>query len=95
MLFAWLGAANLQAQGTVVSFDDLPGAYFFANTGQNIGNYYPAFTLGPAVTALSVSRFGGYSSTAYPPHSGDVAIWDAADPTITVTFTSPVQSLGI
>src|SRR5579884_983289 len=88
-----LMAPALQAQ--TYTFSDLPNSYFFNNGGQNIGNYYSGITLGPNVTALSVTRFGGYNSAAYPPHSGDVAIWDASDPTITVSLASPVQSVGV
>jgi len=47
------------------------------------------------VTALSVTQFGGYDNTGFPPHSGDVVIWDATDPTITISFDSPLQSFGI
>lgn len=79
---------------TPLSFAKLPNNYFFNSGGQNIGNYYPGVTFGPNVTALSVSRFGGYNSTAYPPHSGDVVIWDPVDSTITITFASTVQSLA-
>src|SRR5437016_4878748 len=95
MLLVLAAPLAIQAQSTVVTFADLPDAYFSSSGGQNIGNYYKAFTLGPAVTGLSVSRFGGYNSAAYPPHSGDVAIWDATDPAITVTFSAAVQSFGI
>jgi uncharacterized protein (TIGR03437 family) len=98
-MFRWLAALVLtalaaQAQ-SVMTFSDLPDAYFFASGDQNIGSYYSGITFGPDVTALSVSRFGGYNSAAFPPHSGDVAIWDPTDPTITISFTSAVQSFGI
>src|SRR5690242_10101169 len=69
-------APALEAQ--TYTFSDLPNSYFFNNGGQNIGSYYSGITFGPNVTALSVSRFGGYNSAAYPPHSGDVGIWDAS-----------------
>jgi hypothetical protein len=89
----------LSAAGTanagVVTFEDLPGVYFFGGGGQNIGNFYPGITFGPNVTGLSGSRFGGYASDAFPPHSGDVVIWDATDPTITITFASALTSFGI
>jgi len=51
--------------------------------------------LGPDVTGLSVSRFGGYDNSGFPPHSGDVAIFDVADATIDISFGSPVDSFGI
>jgi RHS repeat-associated protein len=81
--------------GDVIDFETLPDAFFFNGGGQNIGNHYPGLTIGPDVTGLSVSRFGGYASDAFPPHSGDVAIFDAADPTVTIAFSSPVQFFGI
>jgi RHS repeat-associated protein len=83
------------AYAGVITFEDLPDAYFFNAGNQNIGNFYPNITFAPNVTSLSVSRFGGYSSDAFPPHSGDVVIWDAADPTITISFDSPIQSFGV
>jgi hypothetical protein len=94
-----LTVSSSAVQGSVVTFENLADQYYFfanvANAGQNIGNYEPGFTVGPNVTALSVSRFGGYNSTAYPPHSGDVALWDVADPTITITFSSAVKGFGV
>ena len=83
------------AYADVITFEDLPDAYFFSSGDQNIGNFYPGITFGPDVTGLSVSRFGGYDSSGFPPHSGDVVIWDAADPTITIDFASAIQSFGI
>lgn len=95
MLGAVLCVATLLSAQTAPTFADLPGSYFFSNGGQNIGSYYAGYTFGPNVSALSVSRFGGYSSAAYPPHSGDVAIWDPYDPAITIAFATPVQSVGV
>ena len=89
----FLGPASAHAD--VITFEDLPDAYFFNAGDQNIGNYYPGITFSPDVTGLSVSRFGGYDSSGFPPHSGDVVIWDAADPTITIDFASAIQSFGI
>jgi hypothetical protein len=79
----------------VITFEDLPDAYFFSAGDQNIGTFYPGITFGPNVTALSVSRFGGYDDAGFPPHSGDVVIWDATDATITITFDTALQSFGI
>ncbi len=94
---AWLLCALSMAAkaDTILMFEDLPDVYFFSSGGQNVGSYYPGVTFGPNVTALSVSRFGGYASDAFPPHSGDVVIWDAFDPTINVTFDFSVVSFGI
>lgn len=78
-----------------ITFEDLPDAYFFSSGDQNIGDYYPGITFGPDVTALSVTEFGGYDNTGFPPHSGDVVIWDVSDPTITISFDSPISSFGI
>jgi RHS repeat-associated protein len=83
------------AYAGVITFEDLPDAYFFNGGGQNIGTFYAGLTFGPNVTGLSVSRFGGYSDAAFPPHSGDVVIWDATDSTITIDFASSIQSFGI
>src|SRR6266487_1149352 len=85
----------VSAQTNLITFGDLPDTYFFNSGSQNIGTYYSGITFGPNVTGLSVSRFGGYNGAAYPPRTGDVAIWDPSDPTITITFASPVQSVGI
>jgi hypothetical protein len=73
----------------VITFEDLPDAYFFLSGGQNIGNYYSGATFGPYVTGLSASRFGGYGDAAYPPHSGDVVVWSAFDDPMTLAFDSP------
>lgn len=89
-----LCAAPASAQ-TTLTFGDLPSAYFFNNGGQNIGSYYPGVTFGPNVTALSVSRYGGYNSAAFPPQSGDVVLWDATDAAITISFAAPVQLFSI
>ncbi len=83
------------AYATVITFEDLPDAYFFNTGGQNIGNFYSGITFGPNVAGLSVARFGVYASDAFPPHSGDVVIWDAVDPRITINFASPITSFGI
>jgi hypothetical protein len=80
---------------TTLNFATLPNNYFINSGGQNIGSHYPGVTFGPNVTALSVSRFGGYNNAAYPPHAGDVVIWDPVDSTITITFASTVQSLSM
>lgn len=80
---------------TVITFGDLPDAYFFSSGDQNIGNFYPGITFGPDVTGLSVSRFGGYDNSGFPPHSGDVVVFDAFDPTINISFGSPITSFGI
>ncbi len=79
----------------IITFENLPDAYFFSSGGQNIGNFYSGVNFGPDVTGLSVSRFGGYDNAGFPPHSGDVVIWDAADPTIDITFDFSIQSFGI
>ncbi len=83
------------AHAEVITFEDLPDADFFGAGNQNIGNFYPGITFGADVTGLSVTRFGGYASAAFPPHSGDVVVWDASDATITIDFAFTVQSFGI
>jgi probable HAF family extracellular repeat protein len=83
------------ASASAISFEDLPDAYFFNVGDQNIGTFYPGLTFGPDVTALSASRFGAYDDLAFPAHSGDVVVWDASDPAVTVTFTVPVSQFGV
>jgi hypothetical protein len=80
---------------TTLNFAKLPNNYFFNSGDQNVGSFYSGVTFGPNVTALSVSRFGGYNSKAYPPQSGDVVIWDPSDSTITITFASTIQSFAV
>src|SRR5690349_7274071 len=69
----------------MITFEDLPDVYFYNGGGQNIGSFYSGIVFGPNVTGLSVTRFGGYDDSGFPPHSGDVVIWDASDPTITIS----------
>jgi hypothetical protein len=88
-------SAGITAHASAIDFGDLPDAYFFSGGGQNIGSFYSGLAFSPNVTALSVSRFGGYADAAYPPHSGDVAIWDPYDSTISITFASPIDAFGI
>lgn len=89
-----LTASSVRAT-TIITFEDLPDAYFYSAGDQNIGTYYAGITFGPNVTGLSVSRFGGYDNSGFPPESGDVVIWDATDATITISFASPLDSFGI
>lgn len=90
-----LGISSLSRAATIYTFEDLPDAYFFSSGNQNIGAFYSGITFGPDVTGLSVSRFGGYDDSGFPPHSGDVVIWDASDATIDISFDSPLDSFGI
>ena len=85
----------VSADTTTLDFEDLPDAYFFSGGDQNIADFYSGITFGPDVTGLSVSRFGGYDDSGFPPHSGDVVVWDATDPTVTISFESPLQYFGI
>jgi hypothetical protein len=93
--FSLLTLSVCAASADVITFENLPNAYFFAAGDQNIGTFYSGVTFGSNVTGLSVSRFGGYPSAAFPPHSGDVVIWDATDPTITIDFASAIGFVGI
>jgi hypothetical protein len=90
-----LGFSISSARAATIDFENLPDAYFFNGGGQSIDNFFSGITFGPDVTSLSISRFGGYDDSGFPPHSGDVVIWDAADPTINIAFTSGIQSFGI
>jgi hypothetical protein len=80
---------------SVITFEDLGNAYFLNGGGQNIGSFYPGIAFGPNVTGLSASRFDGYSSSAFPPHSGDVVIFDPVDSTMVISFANAIQSFGI
>jgi hypothetical protein len=93
--FVLLCASFATAFAVVINFENLPDTYFFSAGDQNIGSFYPGVTFDPDVTALSVSRFGGYDNSGFPPHAGDVVIWDATDPAITIGFASPTVSFGI
>jgi len=88
-----IGVGRISAT-TVITFETLPDAYFFSSGSQNIGTYYAGLDFEPNVTALSVSRFGGYDNAAFPSHSGDVAIWDPFDDSMTVSFTNPQDDVG-
>jgi hypothetical protein len=87
-------SGGLMANCGVLDFEDLPDTYFFSSGGQNIGNFYPDVTLGPYVTGLSESRFGGYDDAAFPPHSGDVVVWSPFDDPMTLAFSSPETVVG-
>src|SRR5579863_6023274 len=94
-LFLLLAAACRPLNADILlDFENLPDLYFFAGGGQNIGNFYTGLDFEANVTGLSVSRFGGYNAAAYPPHSGDVVIWDPVDLTMTISFTPGVESAG-
>jgi|GEM_PF-1285164 len=93
LLFLSFGSAY--ADVITLTFEDLPDVNLFSSGGQNIGDFYPGITFGPDITGLSVSRFGGYDDSGFPPHSGDVVIWDPSDSTINISFDSAIQSFGI
>ena len=83
------GTGILQAGTVGIDFETLPDQNFFSADGLNIGSFYSGITFGPGVTGLSISRFGGFDSTAYPVHSGDVAVWSASDNDTTLVFSGP------
>ena len=86
---------NRQVVGSIpAGGENLPDQYFFLSDGDNIGDYYPDVTFGPYVTGLSVSRFGGYDSLDYPPHSGDVVVWSAYDDTMNIAFALTENAVG-
>src|ERR1044071_4674980 len=86
--FAALLARPAVARTISIDFENLPDANFFSASGQGIDAYYPGITMGPYVTGLSVSRFGGYGDAAYPPHSGDVVVWSPFDDVTVFSFDS-------
>jgi hypothetical protein len=85
--------ATAHAGTVTINFEDLPDVYFFASGGSNIGTYYPLLDFESNFTGLSISRFGGYADSAYPPNSGDVAIWNPVDPIAIITFSIPVEQV--
>jgi hypothetical protein len=74
----------------VITFEDLPQDYMYWGGGQNIGSYYTGVTFGPNVTGLDLT-----GSTAYPPHSGSIAVWDPVDLTVTISFDTPQAVVGV
>src|SRR5579864_3051481 len=71
----------------VIDFEDLPTANMYLGGGQNIGSFYAGVTFGPSVTGLDLT-----GSTAFPPHSGSIVVWDPVDLAITISFSS-LQSM--
>ena len=84
LLFAFPAAAD------ILDFEGLPSTYMFLGGGQNVGSYYSGVTLGPNVTGLDLT-----GSTAYPPHSGSIVLWDPFDLTVTISFNKPQSSVGL
>ncbi len=70
------------------------GHNFFNDAGVSVGSLYPGVIFGPYVTGLSVTRFGGYNSAGFPPHSGDVVVWSAFDSEINITFEATQAFVG-
>ena len=86
LVFASLGVAG----EFVIDFEDLPSTYMFLGDGENIGSFYSGVTFGPNVTGLDLS-----GSTAFPPHSGSIAVWDPLDLTVTISFDTPQAMVGV
>ena len=81
--------SSLAAAG-VIDFEGLPSTYMYLGGGQNIGSFYAGVTFGPNVTGLDLT-----GSTAYPPHSGSIAVWDPFDVAITISFNVPQTTVGV
>ena len=45
---------------------------------------------GPNVTGLDLT-----GSTAFPPRSGSIAVWDPVDLTVTISFSTPESMVGL
>jgi hypothetical protein len=73
-----------------VDFENLPSTYMYLGDGQNIGSFYAGVAFGPNVTGLDLS-----GSTAFPPHSGSIAVWDPFDLTVTISFGTPQSVVGV
>lgn len=78
------------SSAAVIDFESLPNDYMFLGGGQNIGSYYSGVTFGPNVTGLDLT-----GNSAYPPHSGSIAVWDPYDITVTITFAVPQATVGV
>jgi len=74
----------------VIDFENLPNTYMFVGDGQNIGTYYSGVDFEQNVTGLDLT-----GDTAYPPHSGSIAVWDPYDLSLTISFTTPQSMVGI
>jgi len=66
----WGGSAA--DSGSAVAVDPSSGAAYVTGPTSSFG----------AGNGFSVSRFGGYDNSGFPPHSGDVTIWNDSDETI-------------
>jgi hypothetical protein len=62
----------------------------FLGGGQNIGSFYTGVTFGPSVTGLDLT-----GSTAFPPHSGSIVVWDPFDLDVTIMFDAPVTTVSL
>jgi hypothetical protein len=74
----------------IVDFEGLPATYMYLGGGQNIDTFYAGFSFGPNVTGLDLT-----GSTAFPPHSGSIAVWDPVDFAMTISFSSPLTMAGV
>jgi hypothetical protein len=74
----------------IIDFENLPSAYMYLGGGQNIGSFYAGVDFGPNVTGLDLT-----GSTAFPPHSGSIAVWDPTDLTVTISFENPQTAVGL
>lgn len=84
-----LTPALLQAD-TTIDFEDLPSQYIYLGGGQNIGTYYAGVDLESNVTGLDLT-----GSTAFPPHSGSIVVWDPVDLSAEISFTNPQTLVGV
>jgi hypothetical protein len=88
----FLIAASTAFPTTIITFEDLPNQYFLNGGDQNIGSFYAGVTFGPNVTGLGP---GDYDPVAFPPHSGNVVVFDQSDNSVDIVFASDQSMVGL
>lgn len=84
----FVSVAPLRAD--VIDFESLPNANLYLGGGQNIGTLYAGVDFESNVTGLDMT-----GSTAYPPHSGSIVVWDPVDASAIISFANPQTMVGL
>ena len=85
-----LAASTMQLTAGAIDFEGLPATYIYSSGDQNIGTYYAGLDFEANVTGLDLT-----GSTAFPPHSGSIAVWDPVDLAVTISFSTPESMVGL
>lgn len=88
LVLAAFSSANLYAD--VIDFENLPAANLFFSGDQNIGMFYSGVDFESNVTGLDLT-----GSTAFPPHSGSIVVWDPVDASVMISFTTAQDMVGV